>query len=266
MKLQEEQVELQKNKTGKDLGLSLGLHALIIGGILGSGFIFRNHGTNWGEHSDTAGAIQATMVNSIPLPPRQPTDDQNVLATETPSPAPETNKEKTEPPPSPTDIPIPVKQPPKTPPKVAEKPTPVQHPQPVKQQPDRATTGESSGVRIAMTSAETKLGTASINVTDGAFGQRFAYYVRGLTQEVAKGWYTQTLDSGAYGRRVWITFRVNRDGSFSDSQIARSSGDPGLDQSALRALQRVDHFAPLPQEYTGSYINVQYYFEPKPQQ
>jgi len=119
------------------------------------------------------------MVNSIPLPPRQPTDDQSVLATETPSPAPETNKEKTEPPPSPTDIPIPVKQPPKTPPKVAEKPTPapVQHPQPVKQQPDRATTGESSGVRVAMTSAETKLGTASINVTDGAFGQRFAYYV-----------------------------------------------------------------------------------------
>jgi protein TonB len=47
-------------------------------------------------------------------------------------------------------------------------------------------------------------------------------------------------------------------------QIAQPSGDATLDQTALSAVQHIDTFGPLPDAYTGSYINVTYYFDPPP--
>jgi len=38
---------------------------------------------------------------------------------------------------------------------------------------------------------------------------------------------------------------------------------PSLDQSAVRALQRIDTFGPLPQEYAGSYVAVEFWFDYK---
>jgi protein TonB len=252
--------------TRKNFIAALLLHALVLGGLLGSAWIFHKTGDKWGDKADVAGAVQATMVNSIPLPPRVQPKTDNVLASETPSPVPPPPTPKAEPPPKPTDIPVVVKQ---TKPvqKPADKPTPEppKHPQPVPPQPDKAASGETAGLRVAMTAVENRAGTSSTNVSDSAFGQRYAYYVRALTQKVAQQWYTQTLDSGAPGHRVTISFRVERDGSPSQIVIAKPSGDNTLDASAVRALQRIDTFGPLPDTYSGSYINVQYYFEPKQQ-
>lgn len=253
-------------RTKQNFAVALLLHGLVVGGLLFAGFIFHDHGEKWGDKADVSGAVQATMVNSIPLPPKVQPKTDNVLASENPSEVPPPPTPKSEPPPKPTDIPVAVKQPDKkTPPKPADKPAPEppKHPQPTREQPDKAATGETAGLRVAMTSVENKAGTSSTNVTDSAFGQRYAFYVRQLTQKVSQQWYTQTLDSGAPGHRVWISFRVERDGTPSNIQIAKPSGDATLDASALRAVQRIDTFGPLPDGYTGSYINVQYYFDPK---
>ena len=254
--------------TKKNFVLALLLHAGVIAGVLGGAFIFHDRGESWGDKQDVTGAVQATMVNSLPLPPKVQPKVDNVLASETPSEAPPPPTPKAEPPPKPTDIPIVVKQPDKkTPPKVAEKPAPEppKRPQPTPPEPTKATTGESAGLKMAMTSVENKVGTSSTNVTDSAFGQRYAFYVQQLTRKVSQQWFTQTLDSGAPGRRVTISFRVDRDGTPSQIVIVKPSGDPTLDASALRALQRIDTFGPLPDTYNGSFINVQYYFEPKSQ-
>ncbi len=252
--------------TKKNFIAALLLHAAVIGGLLGTAFIFHRTGEKWGDRADVAGAVQATMVNAIPLPPRVQPKDDNVLASESPSLVPPPPTPKAEPPPRPTDIPVVVKQPKQTP-KTAEKPAPepLKHPQVQPVQPNRAASGETAGLRVAMTSVENRAGTSSTNVTDSTFGERYAYYVRQLTQKVAQQWYTQTLDSGAPGHRVTLSFRVGRDGTPSDIAVARPSGDATLDSSALRALQRIDSFGPLPEGYSGSYINVQYFFEPKAQ-
>jgi protein TonB len=192
-------------------------------------------GQNWGEASSTAGAIQATMVSAIPLPPKQPTNADNVLATDTPSPAPIADK---------TAPPAPL------------------HPQPVKVDPNKAQTGEATGVRMAMSSVETRAGTSSIATQDSAFGTRFAYYVQQITQKVASQWYTGMLDPQANGHRVYITFQVERDGTPTNVQIAQRSGDATLDQTALNAVRHIDTFGPLPEQYTGNHINVTYYFDP----
>ncbi len=252
--------------TRRNFVAALVLHTLVIGGLLGSAWIFHRSGDKWGDRADLAGAVQATMVNSIPLPPRVVPRTDNVLASETPSPVPPPPTPKAEPPPRPADIPVVVKQA-KPPQKLAERPSPEppRYPQPAPPQLDRAASGETAGLRVAMTAVENRAGTSSTNVSDSAFGQRYAYYVRQLTQKVAQQWYTQTLDSGAPGHRVTISFRVERDGTPSQIVVAKPSGDSTLDASAVRALQRVDTFGPLPDTYAGSFINVQYYFEPKSQ-
>src|SRR5215831_19407601 len=87
---------------------SIALHVAVAALMAGLAW-FHHRGHSWGENSATAGAIQATMVSSIPLPPKQRELDTGVLTSEAPSPAPVTTKEKTEPTPKPDEVPIPEK-------------------------------------------------------------------------------------------------------------------------------------------------------------
>ncbi|HWB33643.1 MAG TPA: energy transducer TonB [Acidobacteriaceae bacterium] len=243
---------------------SLLLHALLLALALTSGLIF-HHGQNWGAGS-SAEAIQATLVSQIPLPPKQITSPESVLATETPSPAPTPPAPKAAPEPKPDAIPIPVKS--TKPPKLAEKPHPAPplHPQPAPPQPNKAPTGTAPAPQMAMSTAQTRFGNVSVGTPDPGFGLRFAWYVQQLTNQVAQQWYTGMLDPAAVGHRVYITFEVQRDGSVTDVRIAQPSGDPTLDQTALNAVRRIGNFAPLPDAYAGSHINVTYYFDPPQRQ
>ncbi len=56
-------------------------------------------------------------------------------------------------------------------------------------------------------------------------------------------------------------FDISRSGSPSNVRIEQSSGIPSLDLSAVRALQRIDTFGPLPQGYNGNYVSVEFWFD-----
>ena len=246
---------------GSGLAGSFALHGALAALLVG--WVYLAHsGQTWGDAHSTAGAIQATMVSDIPLPPKQPTNPDNVLATDTPSPAPVAPAPKTIEVPKPEAIPIPTAK--AKPAKTADKtaPAPPLHPQQTKIDPTKAQSGEAGGLRIAMSSTQNKAGTFSVTTQDSAFGTRFAYYVQQITQKVASQWFTNMLDPQATGHRVYITFQVERDGSLSHIQIAQPSGDATLDRTALSAVQHIDTFPPLPDAYTGSHINVTYYFDP----
>ena len=43
--------------------------------------------------------------------------------------------------------------------------------------------------------------------------------------------------------------------------MSQSSGVPSLDQSAIRALQRIDTFGPLPNDYSGNKVSVEFWFD-----
>ena len=124
-------------------------------------------------------------------------------------------------------------------------------------------TGEATGHNIAMSTVQTRAGTFNIG-TDTAFGTRFATYVQQITQKVAAQWYTGMLDPQAAGHRVYITFQVERDGSLTHIVLAQPSRDPTLDSTALNAVRHIDTFGPVPDAYSGSHINVTYYFDPPP--
>jgi protein TonB len=72
------------------------------------------------------------------------------------------------------------------------------------------------------------------------------------------------LDPRAAGHRVYITFQVERDGSLTNIKLSQRSGDATLDMTALNAVRHIDTFGPLPDAYSGSHINVTYYFDPPP--
>jgi periplasmic protein TonB len=251
------------DKLGANFVGSIVFHGLIAAAILGSAFLFHTSGHDWGENASNAGAIQATMVSSLPLPPTQRTLDTGVLTSEAPSPAPIITKERTEPPPAPNEVAIPEKI--TKPIKTADKPTPAppKHIQPVTPPPTKAVTGETAGVRIAQSTLELKNGTASVSVEDRTFGQRFAYYVNIVNSKVAQNWYTAEADPRtSVGKSTTIIFDINREGVPSNARVETPSGSPTLDLSAMRAVQRVDGFGPLPQ---GDHITVEYTFHLHPQ-
>jgi len=79
---------------------------------------------------------------------------------------------------------------------------------------------------------------------------------------VAENWLKYEVDPRiTSAERVYITFDVERDGHPANVQIEQSSGVPSLDISAVRALQRIDTFGPLPMDYAGSKISVEFWFD-----
>lgn len=259
-----ETLQLEREPFGAPMAGSLLLHVFVIATVALSAYLAsRLHGIAWG--SDKApGAIQATIVSSaptIPLPQETP-PTPNVLATEQPSPAPAPPQPKVVPVPQPDAIPIPVKQTPKekkAPEKKQEQPSP-KHAQPQPLQ-NRAHYGEAPATQIPHSLAGNPGQNNPVNVNGGDFGSRFPYYVSIITNKVSQAWYRQEIDPRTpYGREARVIFVIARDGTVSNVRLSQSSGSPTLDSSAVRAVQRVETFGPLPPGYSGSNVSVEYTF------
>lgn len=251
--------DLERERLGPPMAGSLLLHAGVIGAIIAATLI-HFHGEEWGNNAPP-GAIQATLVSSaptIPLPQDTP-PTKNVLATETPSQAPAIPEKQLETVP-PDAIPIPVKQPPK--PKAEKKPQVASppHAQPVPDQ-HRANYGEARATQIPHATQGNPSPNQAVSVNGGDFASRFPYYVNLITQKVSAAWYRQEIDPRTpYGTKVNVTFVIARDGSVSDIRIVDQSNSPTLNSSAIRAVERVDSFGPLPAAYSGSTVSVEYTF------
>ena len=98
----------------------------------------------------------------------------------------------------------------------------------------------------------------------GDFGSRYSWYVRVVQQKVSENWLKYEVDpSISTAQRVYITFDVMRDGHPANVQVEQSSGVPSLDQSATRAIQRIDTFGPLPSDYAANKVSVEFWFDYK---
>ena len=98
----------------------------------------------------------------------------------------------------------------------------------------------------------------------GDFGSRYAWYVRVVQQKVSENWLKYEVDPRiAESQRVYLVFDIGRDGRPTNVQVEQSSGVPALDQSATRAIQRIDTFGPLPSDYSGNKVSVEFWFDYK---
>ena len=240
---------------------SLTLHVAVFLLALFGHLIPFGHRESWGGTTGGGGAISATLVNTIPLP-APPVQTQNVLANQskglTQSPPKETPKEE------PKAIPIPepeAKR--KGPHEERKKPPPKEV---AKVENNKIPFGEGGPVSgpYGTFSAGGAKGGLSFSGGTGDFGSRFGWYVDAVRRKVSQNWLQYEVDpSIVTAHRVYITFDITRSGQPVHIEVEQSSGVPSLDVSALRALQRIDTFGPLPQGYSGSYVSVEFWFDYK---
>jgi protein TonB len=230
------------------------LHAGFVGLLVVYGVYFQSaRGPMWGTGGG-GDAMSATLVSALPLP-SQETPTKSVLATESKGLSQSQPVAQTE---EPDAIAIPdktVKKPVTKAVNSTVKPREVP-PQPTNQVPF----GE--GGPAATFNAAGGQGSMAFSGGAGDFGSRYAYYVSIVQRKVSENWLKYEVDPSVRdGRRVYVSFDISRGGAPSNIQVEQSSGVPSLDVSAVRALQRIDTFGPLPADYGGNKVSVEFWFD-----
>jgi TonB family protein len=96
----------------------------------------------------------------------------------------------------------------------------------------------------------------------GDFTGRFPAYVDAVRNRISSNWLQSTVDpSVRWAPRALFTFQILRDGTVTNVQMSTSSGNRSVDNSALRAVLNSSPVSPLPSNYSGSSVTVEFWFE-----
>jgi protein TonB len=252
--------------------LSVIFHAAIFTAV---GFLTYHHqGENWGG---PGGSISVGLVGSVPTPavPMPPPDivSESRVVDET------KGLYKSEPPPPPIvekeAVPIPKFEKNKPEPKYVSKPSKLlENKQPPPPNAVPYGKGGSPNVPYSMAQPTMNMGNATqggmaFGANGGAAGDftsRFAWYVQAVQSRVAGNWLQSTVDpSISFAPRATVTFDIMRNGQVSNIQVTHSSGNRSVDMSAIRAIQEASPLQPLPGNYSGNYVSVEFWFDFKRQ-
>ncbi len=91
-------------------------------------------------------------------------------------------------------------------------------------------------------------------------GNRLGWYAELVRQRIAQNWQTNGLEARAQSQPAIVSFYIMRDGSIRNPQIVQSSGNPSVDNTALRAVYSASPLPQLPPQITESYISAQFTF------
>jgi periplasmic protein TonB len=257
------EIYFEHERWGRALAWSAGLHVGVTVALLTYVAVYGHQsGGTWGAGGGGE-AIGATLVSTVPLP-ANPAQTQNVLANE--SKGLTQSQPKIEEVKEPDAIEIQGKNA-KIKPKKKQETASKEKPQPApEEETNQVAFGEGGPVSgpYGTFSAAGAKGGFGITGGGGDFGTKYAWYVRVIQQKVSENWLRYQVDSGVTSAdRVYVTFDIARDGHPSNVRIEQSSNVPSLDNSALYALQRIDTFGPLPQDYAGNKISVEFWFDYK---
>jgi protein TonB len=256
------EIYFEHDRWGRALAWSAGLHVgITVALLVYSALFYHTSGDTWGAGGGGE-AIGATLVSTVPLP-ANPEQTQNVLANQSKGLTQSQPKVQEQ---EPDAIEIQGKNA-KIKPTKKQETASKEKPQPVpEQETNQVAFGEGGPVSgpYGTFSAAGAKGGFGVTGGGGDFGTKYAWYVHVIQQKVSENWLKYEVDPRiTTAQRVYITFDIARDGHPENVQIEQSSGVPSLDISAVRALQRIDTFGPLPPDYSGSKISVEYWFDYK---
>jgi periplasmic protein TonB len=243
------------------LWASLILHVALLAAA-GVSTYLSHSGENWGG---PGGSVTVGIIGSVPaIPlPRPEVESPNRVVDESKGLFKSEPQAPPKPPPDATPIPkFERNKPPKyitRPSKVLENPTPP---------PTNAIPYGGGGTptipvtSFALGAGTTQAGLGFTGVGGGDFGSRFSWYVEAVQRRISSNWLQSTVDpSVAYAPRVIVTFTILRDGTITNLQITRSSNNYSVDNSALRAVKAASPLDRLPAAYSGSEVNVEFWFD-----
>lgn len=242
---------------------SIFFHALLIVAVFGAAY-FDRRGAGWGGVGGQLGGTKVNLVASAGIPmPKEETvtaskavDPTNSLHKEDPKPKPpepKTDAEKI----------APFKKETRLPP--SRKTRTLEYKDPVQ---DNDIPGQGGNPNLptgySQTPGPSGAGDRVIGQGGGDFGGRYPYYVDGVRSRIQQSWDQSTIEPAvraAHRAKTVMTFRISANGSISNIKVAQSSGNSSMDYSAMRALQSIDAFKPLPIDYMGSYVDVTFDFD-----
>jgi protein TonB len=272
-----------KDAMAPSLAFSTALHAGLLACIVFLPAVLSHTGNDWGNNgsgSASGGAISANLVSGIPLPPNPHAKPENVLANDSkglsqslPAPAAKEDDHAIAIPDRQSKL-KPQNQKPSAVAASPSRPLNAQKPSvaaPTKEKPREIakvdnTVPFGSGGPVAGPYTTFQNGNTTGGLTfgeggSGSFGSRFGWYTDVVARKVHQAWQSEVNPGVTSAKRVYILFDIARSGSPSNVRIEQSSGIPSLDLSAVRALQRIDTFGPLPQGYSGNYVSVEFWFD-----
>lgn len=93
-------------------------------------------------------------------------------------------------------------------------------------------------------------------------GVDFGPYLARVVYEVKQNWYAVIPESARLGQqgRVAIVFEILKDGKVGVLRLVGSSGADPLDRAALASINASNPFPPLPEQFTGNHLVLQFIF------
>lgn len=249
----------EREQWKKPLLVSVGFHGALALAIFLAGLVMNWHSNtnDWGMKPGDA--ITAQLVSaSIPIPHNE--ESNNIVANDS------KGMTKTIPQPKPVETDDGISIPGKVTPKKIDKPVPQNHVQPARPVPTPEETavpfGDTGPVSGPYGSVTTNTYKGGFSFQDADFGSLYGWYVDAVKRRVQQNWLTYEIDPRIKApHRAFIEFDIQRDGSPANVHLAQSSGVPSLDQSAIRAIQRIDSFGKLPK---GNSVTVEFWFDYPP--
>ena len=86
----------------------------------------------------------------------------------------------------------------------------------------------------------------------------FGPYMRELQRRIKMNW---DPPKGNESKRVVLQFKIAKDGRLLSCSVFKSSGLPGADKAAISAVQATAPFRPLPAEFKGQSVDIQFTFD-----
>lgn len=242
---------------------SVFFHGLLIAAVFGAAY-FNHPGDRWGGVGGQLGGTKVNLVATagIPMPKEEAVteskavDPTNSLHKEEPKPLPPEKKTDA------TPIQKFDKEKPLPP---ARKTRTLENKDPVQ---DNDIPGKGGNPDLptgySQTPGPSGAGDKVIGQGGGDFGGRYPWYVDAVRTRIQQSWDQTTIEPGVRAARrahTVMTFRISANGSISNIRMAQSSGNSSMDYSALRALQSIDAFRPLPNDFIGAYVDVTFDFD-----
>lgn len=242
--------------------LSLVLHGALFLFALVYTVIGPRFGGGWGKNWGAGGAVRVNAVASLPgVPlPAPVAATRSTLATQNPGLYQSEKEEKLVPPPEAKEIP---KFKESVAPEKAERINKRIQKEELRT-PDNAIPYGLQGQPAMSYSQFVNPGGAEggISFGEGNFGDRFGWYVAAVRNRISNNWLLSVISPNILSApRVYLNFDILRDGTVTNVRVTQSSGIPEVDRSALRAVLASNPLGPLPSDYAGSKVTVEFYFD-----
>ncbi len=236
---------------------SLVIHAAAIA-VLFIGWYWMNRvRTTFGDINAGGGpSYTVSPVHNIPIPRREAppnpvaNDTQSMVPT---APAPQTVEKKQ---------PLPDKNAIEIPDKIKR-----QAPRPLHQQkylqpapPNQVYSRSPQALSNPMYGGPTGSGRVGIGPNTPLGDNRLGAYAGLIRDRIAQNWQTGGLDERTQRAPAMVGFIIMRDGTIRDVQLLASSGNPNIDNTALRAVYQSNPLPMLPPQVPESSISAQFTF------